>query len=117
MPQLTLNRNKTAQLYDVAMRSKRKKIFVAKDQGAYVGAYHTQEDRVLFYFQGCNPDKDKDWWDCCCNMFGGDDFSVEFDANRIIELLDDKTFNGMIFKVKRYGESIEIVTRHKRPRR
>lgn len=47
--------------------------FVAKDQGAYIGASNGKS-KFIVYFKGCDPRKDTEWWETSSTKFGGDDF-------------------------------------------
>lgn len=68
MPQITLSRAQALSIRHDCV-TKNQQFFVAKDQGAYVGTAHN-----VVYFRGCDPVKDKDWYDECRIKFGGDDF-------------------------------------------
>lgn len=81
MPQITLNSKQVKQLSDFAHKHDLDKFFLAKDDGAYVGA-NANGEKVIFYFRGMDPNKDEDAWDNAMHAFGGDDFgeflSIEF---------------------------------------
>ena len=38
--------------------------------------------------QGCNPEKNKDWYDTAESRFGGDDFGEHFDAQVLKDFVD-----------------------------
>ena len=85
--------------------------FVAKDQGAYIGATSGTADEgtfknCIFYFKGCDPKQDEDWWDTCRHKFGGDDFGEHFDAAIITEMADDP--NVIALEVSVSAEQIEV---------
>lgn len=85
MPQITLNSSQVKALSDFAHKHDLKTFFLAKDQGAYVGATAGKDEtfeNIIFYFRGMDPNKDEDFYDNADWAFGGDDFgehlSVEF---------------------------------------
>lgn len=65
MPQITLTKAQVQQLVAFCDEHKQTNFFLAKDQGAYVGAAVSGEDgqikNCLFYFKGCDPNTDQDW--------------------------------------------------------
>lgn len=57
-------------------------LFLVHDEGVYLmsngepGDVDSGEMRLyVAYAQGCNPDKDDDWWDTARELVGGDDFA------------------------------------------
>lgn len=79
MAQITLKANEVRQLSDFLKRHNRDTFFVAKDHGAYVGATAGSNadgtfENLVFYFAGCNPEKDEDYYENAMDKFGGDDF-------------------------------------------
>lgn len=73
---IELSRVQVQQLVDHCEKYDLKQWFIAKDHGAYVGASAGAEDhqKCIFYFKGCDPQKDQDWYDTARAKFGGDDF-------------------------------------------
>lgn len=65
-------------------------IIMVKDEGVYLmptmvlpeGKTPTSE-KLVFYAEGCNPDKDEDWYQTSRALCGGDDFG---------QLISDKEF-------------------------
>lgn len=90
MPTLTLSRNKIEALVAQCERAGRKEYFLAKDRGAYVGApsHIKGEQGLVYYFAGCNPDKDPDWYHTCLDRFGGDDFGVDMPIEHLVRGLE-----------------------------
>lgn len=88
MAQITLTREEIKKLYDFCRENGLKTYFIAKDQGAYLGASAGKGKNVIFYFQGCNPDKDEDWYDNAMAKFGGDDFGEMLDPAELKKMLD-----------------------------
>jgi hypothetical protein len=76
MPQITLSLAQCQQLVQFCKTNGQAEYFIAKDHGAYLGASvgDKPEQQCLFYFAGCNPAKDEDWYDNAHYKFGGDDF-------------------------------------------
>ena len=76
MPQLTLSRSEVASLVAFCDAAGSDQFFIAKDHGAYVGysTGATPDKQCLFYFKGCNPAKDADFYENTYRSFGGDDF-------------------------------------------
>ena len=79
MPQITLKQTQVKALSALCKASGETKFFVAKDQGAYIGA-NSAGKSLVYYFAGCNPEKDADWYDNAHDKFGGDDFGELFSA-------------------------------------
>lgn len=73
MPQITLTRNDAIKLHAFCVEHKQDRFFLAKDHGAYVGSAANGKN-CIFYFRGCNPNKDQDFYENAWAMFGGDDF-------------------------------------------
>lgn len=86
---ITLSRAQVQQLADFCAERNRTQYFIAKDQGAYLGAsVGAQPDQqCLFYFPGCDPRTDEDWWDACSDKFGGDDFGERMKATDLTTAL------------------------------
>lgn len=76
-------------------------VILVHDQGVYLMSNGEPRDRInpkrksdsrLFvaYAQGCDPEKDSDWWDRAHALVGGDDFSETLPyASDIKDLLDN----------------------------
>lgn len=48
------------------------------DQGVYIMCIdQPREFRVIVYAEGCNPQKDADWWHTSARLVGGDDFGED----------------------------------------
>ena len=78
--QKTLSLKETKALADCIEENNHKDFYLAKDQGAYVGAGNNATGTgVLFFFRGCDPQRDPNWYEECRYKFGGDDFGVQFD--------------------------------------
>lgn len=75
--------------------------FVAKDQGAYVGAVKSATNRVLFYFEGCNPEsKFDEWYSNCVELFGGDDFGEVLPREWLDHVANDRSIVSMTISVE-----------------
>lgn len=91
--QITLNRAKLDKFAAFLRKHECENWFIAKDQGAYVGATGGKEEdgtfeNCIFYFKGCDPSKG-DVWEHCQARFGGDDFGEHLPVNHITALADD----------------------------
>lgn len=73
---LNLTRQEVRRLVDFCNHYQLPTFFVAKDQGAYVGASVglAPDQKVVYYFEGCHPEKDEAWYENAREWFGGDDF-------------------------------------------
>lgn len=101
MPQITLQRDKVEQLVNFCKANKLTEFYLAKDHGAYIGA-SGQEDikNCIFYFKGCNPDKNPDtFWDTQQKLFGGDDFGEFYPITLLTDPLFDTRVTKLTFKV------------------
>jgi len=116
MPQLTLNAKQVRQLSDFCKKHSNDNFFMAKDNGAYVGATGgSHEDgtfeNCLFYFKGMDPTKNEDYYETARYAFGGDDFGETFDAAFLHKLADNPNLHNMTIKVGQTRISISAKTR------
>lgn len=76
MPQITLSREQVQSLVAFCDAAKSESFFIAKDHGAYVGfsTGATPDKQCLFYFKGCDPAKNAQFYENARHAFGGDDF-------------------------------------------
>lgn len=107
MPSLTLNRAQIDQLAEFIRANSIKQIFVAKDHGAYVGASIGEKGNCVFYFDGCDPSKDKDYYDTARTLFGGDDFGEHLDAKSVLDAAGDPRVTKMKFSVTETAITVE----------
>jgi hypothetical protein len=87
MAQITLSITDLQRLVEFCQKNELKQYFIAKDQGAYLGASKGGNNNILFYFTGCNPDQDEDWYDNAHTKFGGDDFGEQLEINDLLALI------------------------------
>ena len=86
--QKTLNQKQVKQLYKASIADpKSTGFYLAKDHGAYIGAGILGEGGAVFYFAGCDPQKNDDYHEETAYKFGGDDFGQLFDTERDNALL------------------------------
>ncbi len=86
--QKTLNQKQVKQLYKASVADpKNSGFYLAKDHGAYIGAGILGEGGAVFYFAGCDPQKNDDYYDEAGYKFGYDDFGQLFDTENDIALL------------------------------
>jgi hypothetical protein len=93
MPQITLQRQDVQSIVDFCDAAKSDRFFIAKDHGAYVG-YSTganPDQQCLFFFKGCNPAKDADFYENSRQAFGGDDFGERIPLDHLRQALNDPT--------------------------
>lgn len=84
MPQITLTQDQTQQFARFLCENNLAQWFVAKDQGAYIGAYSEKTDsNCIFYFRGCDPERNPDWYEST-RRFGGDDFGEYFGKDFVL---------------------------------
>lgn len=118
MPNITLKRADVQTLLDFCEKHDKKNWFLAKDQGAYVGAAATVDgevENVLFYFKGCDPTKNDDWYDEAHYKFGGDDFGEHFEVDILRQVLKDETMMSLIIAVGK--TRISFKTKHGAPQK
>ncbi|SDD58491.1 Protein of unknown function [Cupriavidus sp. YR651] len=91
MPQITLSRSQVAALVAFCDAAGSEQFFIAKDHGAYVGfsTGATPDRQCLFYFKGCNPAKDADFYENARRAFGGDDFGERLPLTHLRNALAD----------------------------
>ena len=87
-----LNKAQAKKLFDFCQNNSVDKFFFAKDQGAYFGATKGSQSEgdfknCIVYLQGCDPDKNEDFYETCRNRFGGDDFGEHFEVNLLNEFV------------------------------
>lgn len=109
MPTLTLNRADIDKLAAFVTEHSLKQIFVAKDHGAYVGASVGEKNNCIFYFKGCDPAKDKDYYDTARTKFGGDDFGEHLDASAVIAAAADPRVKTMKFTITASSIKVEAL--------
>lgn len=82
MPQITLTTKQTTELSAFISNNDLTDFFIAKDHGAYIGAYSEKDgSNYIVYFKGCNPEKDEHYYDEAYYKFGGDDFGEHIPAD------------------------------------
>jgi hypothetical protein len=99
MPTLTLKRDQIDKLATFVQKHGLQQIFIAKDHGAYIGASVGPDDNCIFYFHGCDPQKDKDFYENALAKFGGDDFGEHLDATSVTTAAADPTVKSMRFTI------------------
>lgn len=107
MPSLTLNRADIDRFATFVTEHSIKQIFIAKDDGAYVGASIGEKTNCIFYFKGCDPAKDKDYYDTARAKFGGDDFGEHLDASAVITAAADPLVKTMKFTITASSMKVE----------
>lgn len=101
MAEITLTRDQATTLVAFCAKHKLEQFFIAKDQGAYVGASvgPAENQKVIYYFKGCNPKTDKGWWDNQQRKFGGDDFGEHMPLAGIKDALAHPEVNSVRIRV------------------
>ena len=79
---ITITKKETLEFSAFLTENGIKEWFMAKDHGAYVGAYY-EGKTWLKYFKGCNPEKDSDFYETARYKFGGDDFGVTMSSDHV----------------------------------
>ncbi|GAA0189473.1 MULTISPECIES: DUF3085 domain-containing protein [Cupriavidus] len=110
MPQITLSRTQAASLVAFCDAAGSNEFFIAKDHGAYVGfsTGSTPEQQCLFYFKGCNPAKDADFYENARHSFGGDDFGERLPLDALRKALDNPRTEKIRIAVT--SKSIRVAT-------
>ena len=93
MPQITLTSKQVVELANFLKKHNLTKFFLAKDQGAYVGANAGSQEKgvfesIIFYFKGMNPEKNDMWYENARYAFGGDDFGEFLNADFIFKMAE-----------------------------
>lgn len=111
MHSIELTRAQTQQLVDHCVRYNLTQWFIAKDHGAYVGASCGSEpdQKCLFYFKGCDPEKDADWYDTAHAKFGGDDFGEHMQLADLTKTLALPRMTTVRIKVTSKSITLEVV--------
>ncbi|CAG9186075.1 DUF3085 domain-containing protein [Cupriavidus pampae] len=101
MPQITLSRTQVASLVAFCDAAGSSTFFIAKDEGAYVGysTGATPDKQCIFYFKGCNPAKDADFYENTLRMFGGDDFGEHMQLSDLRKALEDPAMKTVRIKL------------------
>jgi hypothetical protein len=109
MPQITLSRTQVATLVAFCDAAGSDQFFLAKDHGAYVGysTGPTPDKQCLFYFKGCDPAKDADFYENAQRSFGGDDFGENLRLVDLRKALEDPATQKVRITVT--PRSIELV--------
>lgn len=86
---ITLTRDQVQYLVDFCREHGKAQYFIAKDHGAYLGQSLGMEPtpRCIFYFPGCHPETDADYYDTARGLFGGDDFGDLMDVADLERIL------------------------------
>jgi hypothetical protein len=87
MAQITLSVADLQRLVEFCAKNELKRYFIAKDQGAYLGASTGKDNNVIFYFAGCNPEKDANFYDNAHDKFGGDDFGEQLELEHLLAMI------------------------------
>lgn len=98
MPQITLSRADVHKLHDFCEAHQLSNFFIAKDQGAYLGA-SADGDNCIFFFRGCDPHRNPDWYDEVHGKFGGDDFGEFLPLEHLKNCLKSPSMKTMTFHV------------------
>jgi hypothetical protein len=101
MAVITLTRKKVELLHAFCIKHKKETFFVAKDQGAYVGSSVGEGNNCIYYFPGCDPVLDKDWYDTAHDLFGGDDFGDYLPVEWLQKVVDNPLIAFMKIKVSK----------------
>lgn len=105
---IELTRAEVQQLVDHCEKHNLSTWFLAKDHGAYVGASAGAEpgQACIFYFKGCDPKKDANWYETAHSKFGGDDFGETLQVDSLKSALADEKLTAMQVKVTKTRISI-----------
>ena len=113
MPQITLSKKELRNFAHFLSCHQVERWFLAKDEGAYIGATNgkNRDDpafaHILFYFKGCNPNTNDDYYDTARDKFGGDDFGEFFEPSVIYELAGNPKVTALVLKVNKASITIQ----------
>lgn len=109
MPQITLSRSQVQSLVAFCDAAGQTEFFIAKDQGAYVGSSTGAEphQQCLFYFKGCDPTKDENFYENARASFGGDDFGEHLPVSHLRAELADSAVAKVRITVRPTSMSIQ----------
>lgn len=75
-------------------------LLLVHDQGIYIMSMSQPiGQRTIVYAEGCNPDKDDDWYDTARSLVGGDDFGKPFAKAATINDYLKSAKNGLKVRV------------------
>src|SRR5258708_29253456 len=114
-PSITLSRAQAQTLCDFCAAHNQENYFIAKDQGAYLGAAIGDKpgQNCIFYFPDCNPEIDVDhWWDNARILFGGDDFGELLPVAELRKHLDNPRLLSIKYVVS--PQEIRIFTEERK---
>jgi hypothetical protein len=108
MPQITLKEKDVIEFSQFLKRHNRDTFFLAKDDGAYIGATAGSHadgtfERIIHYFAGCNPEKDADFDDNAAYKFGWDDFGQQLPAEWMHEAAETDRLTKAVLNVTEAG--------------
>tara|TARA_R110000744_G_scaffold6491_1_gene22691 strand:- start:159 stop:491 length:333 start_codon:yes stop_codon:yes gene_type:complete len=106
---ITIGKKKIDKLAEFIRKNNLDHWFMAKDDGAYIGA-STGPERVIYYFAGCNPDKDEYAWETARDKFGGDDFGEHFAVEDVLTAADNEKTHSITVTVGREAIDISVST-------
>lgn len=101
MPQITLTRSQVQSLVSFCESAQSPSFFIAKDRGAYVGVSTGCEpaQQRLFYFHGCNPERDTDYYRNALNAFGGGDFVEDLPLDHLRQAIANPACQKVLITV------------------
>jgi hypothetical protein len=88
-------------------------LWLVHDQGVYLMSARvdrltgTRSAHLVAYAEGCDPEKDEDWWEASRCLVGGDDFGMDIPAQFFAEnLAAGATSFGVLIRPD--GEHVEL---------
>lgn len=111
MPTISLSRDDVSAIHTFVVTNNCKNWFVAKDDGAYVGASIGKGQNVIRYFPGCDPKKNANWFDKVQRDFGGDDFGEHLDVKLLNEFMANPHAETMKLSVGKTKMTVSVICR------
>jgi hypothetical protein len=111
--EIAITREQAASIIDLAERSGESEFFVAKDQGAYLGTNVTidgERHSAIYYFRGCDPAKDPEFYERARDIFGGDDFGEHIPVTHLRKFIADDRATEIRFRVNKTGIVITTIS-------
>ena len=115
MSTFSITRKEANKLFQFCKENSLKEFFIAKDQGAYIGATAGSQSEGNFrnsihYIDGCNPEKDEDFYANARDRFGGDDFGEHLPVMWLNAFLKHPSFQKKRkFSIRLTNTSIKLV--------
>lgn len=112
MAQITLSRTQVESLVAFCEAAGSERYYVARDRGAFVGYMtgFTPDKQCIFYFKGCDPSKDEDYYENTLLIFDGDDVGIDMDVADLRKALAKPAVKKVRIKVTTRSVVLELLS-------